>query len=165
VRDETSFAQRFDLQRLRLEGEPVVVAQDVRFDPRFTSGAFSVSQRGLIVYQAAANQDAAELVWLDRRGQRLGRLDGPGHFGAVSISPQGDQVVLSVFDSRTWRGHPRVYDLAHGSSPSRPTLGARAAAVRRGRRAGPDEPVGRRPLPAGLVQSQRGARDRTVADR
>ena len=116
VRDETLFAQRFDLQRLRLEGEPVVVAQDVRFDPRFTSGVFSVSQSGLVVYQAAGNQDDAELVWLDRRGQRLGRLDGPGHFGAVAISPQGDRVVASVFDSRTWRGHLRVYDLAHGSS-------------------------------------------------
>ncbi|MCU0225450.1 MAG: serine/threonine-protein kinase, partial [Acidobacteria bacterium] len=116
VRDATLYAQRFDLERLRLEGEPVVVAQDVRFDPRFTFGVFSVSQNGLIVYQAAGNQDDAELVWLDRRGQRLGRLDGPGHFGAVSISPQGDRVMASVFDPRNWRGHLRVYDLAHGSS-------------------------------------------------
>jgi len=116
VRDGMLMAQPFDLTRFQLEGEPAVVARDVRFDPRFSLGVFSVSDVGLVVYQAAGNQDDAEMVWLDRSGNRIGMLDGPGHFGAVSISPQGDRVAASVFDPRTWKGQLRVYDIERGTS-------------------------------------------------
>ena len=116
VRDGALVAQTFDLAQLRLEGDPAVVARDVRFDPRFSHGVFSVSDAGLIVYQAAGNQDDTELVWLDRQGRRIGTLDGPGHFGGVSISPQADRAVTSVYDPVTWRGHLRVYDIARGTS-------------------------------------------------
>ena len=109
-------AQKFDLAQLRLEGDPAVVATRVSFDPRFSHGVFSVSNSGLIVYQAAGNQDDTELVWLDRQGRRIGTLDGPGHFGGVSISPQADRAVVSVYDSVSWRGHLRVYDIARGTS-------------------------------------------------
>ena len=70
VRDNALFAQPFDAKKAALFGEPTLVAEDVHhfFGPGHA--AFSVSQAGVIAYQAA--KTPVRLVWLDRRGKELG---------------------------------------------------------------------------------------------
>src|SRR5262249_60557774 len=52
VRAGTLVAQRLDLERKALTGDPVTLADPVVFDARFAAGAVAVSAAGLVAYRA-----------------------------------------------------------------------------------------------------------------
>jgi Tol biopolymer transport system component len=115
VRDGNLFAQPFDVSELKLGGEPVAVARDVRWDGRFSLGVFSASDTTLI-YQATGEEDKTELVWLDRTGRRLGVLEAPGVHHGLALSRSGDRVAVSMSDPGSSRDYLRIFDVARGVS-------------------------------------------------
>jgi serine/threonine protein kinase len=114
VRDNALFAQPFDAKKAALSGEPTLVAEDVHhfFGPGHA--AFSVSQAGVIAYQAA--KTPVRLVWLDRRGKELGVLGQPAVVDFVRISPSGNRIAANVGDSRFGTFDLWVFEAASGAS-------------------------------------------------
>jgi Tol biopolymer transport system component len=114
VRDDTLMAQRFDAGRLALTGEPMPVAEQLRVaGAPATSGAYAVSQSGVLVYQEGLVQKSA-LVWLDRNGRELGTLSEPRGFSYLQLSPDQRHLAVSVYDDATGTRDVYLIDTARG---------------------------------------------------
>jgi hypothetical protein len=53
-RDKTLLAQRFDLRRFALTGEPATVLADIEYFPQVKRAAFAASNSGLLAAQSGA---------------------------------------------------------------------------------------------------------------
>ena len=115
VRNGDLCAQRFDPDHLKLSGPVSILVHDVRFDRRYSLGVFSAAA-GVLAFQHGAGQDQTELAWLDRTGRRVELVDGAANHDGVSLSPDGSQALVSMFDPATSRSHLEVFDLARKSS-------------------------------------------------
>lgn len=105
IRGGTLQAQRLDLGRGILTGDPVTVADPVAFDSD-NVGALSVSASGLVAYRAGG-AGQRQLVWFDRSGKTMGTLGAPdaNNLMAPSLSPDGRQA--AVF--RTVQGSANIW--------------------------------------------------------
>jgi eukaryotic-like serine/threonine-protein kinase len=85
VRGEALLAQRFDLDRGELRGEPEAVTRPVmRADVAFYRDLFSVSRGGILVFRPGSA--SRRLVWMDRRGTLLKAVGPTGAIMNVSMS-------------------------------------------------------------------------------
>ena len=114
VRETALFAQPFDAKKAALSGEPTLLAENVHhfFGPGHA--AFSVSQTGVIAYQAA--ETPVRLAWLDRQGKEIGVLGQPAVVDFVRLSPDGNRVAVDVEDSRFGTSDLWVFEAASGAS-------------------------------------------------
>jgi serine/threonine protein kinase/Tol biopolymer transport system component len=94
VREETLFAQPFDLSRFALGGTPIVVARQIVM--RGGRAALAASPGGTIVYRTGQVKSQRELVWFDRSGKELNRVRGSENMGGLtsSLSPDGRRAAL-----------------------------------------------------------------------
>jgi Tol biopolymer transport system component len=102
VRDQNLLARPVDLDFIqgRTTGsleEPSVVAASVESQLRL-SAAFSVSDTGVLVYQAAVNANRTSLLRLNRRGERLSQLGAEADYSNLEISPEGTRLLVSIND-------------------------------------------------------------------
>src|SRR5439155_5315806 len=95
IRGGTLLAQRLDLTRRELAGDPVTVADPVAFDSGSLASAVSTSATGLMAYRAGA-ANRRQLTWFDRTGKALGMFGAPGENGLVAsrLSPDGRRVAV-----------------------------------------------------------------------
>jgi serine/threonine protein kinase len=96
-RDQTLFAQRFDIVNFKLTGEPVPLFTDIGFAPRISKAAFSASKSGLLVLQRAG-ESVSQLVWYDRNGHEVGVATKPGVYGNIALSPNGKFIASDTTD-------------------------------------------------------------------
>ena len=96
IREGTLLAQRLDLGRKELTGDPVTIADPVVFDAFTFAGAFSVSAAGLVAYRSGGT-DQHQLIWFDRSGKTLGTMGTPdaNSLSGVSVSPEGLRAAVS----------------------------------------------------------------------
>jgi Tol biopolymer transport system component len=106
-------AQRFDESALKLEGEPVLIAEGFE-------GFFSASNTGILMYRKAV-ADAAnkQLTWFDRTGRQLGEVGTAANYGGIELSADGERVAVDI----TSNGNKDIWimDLARGI-PTRVTF-------------------------------------------
>jgi hypothetical protein len=90
VRAGTLVAQRLDLERKALTGDPVTLADPVAFDTATFAGAVSVSASGLVAYRAGG-ANRRQLAWFDRSGKALGAMGAPdeNNLNNPKVSPDG----------------------------------------------------------------------------
>ena len=96
LRDGTLMAQRFDVDRLALVGEPQPVAS--RVGSQGALGLFAASDGGVIAYRNGDNLPGGnrnQLTWLDRTGKEVGRVGDPGPYETVRISPGLSSIAVS----------------------------------------------------------------------
>ena len=91
-------AGRFDLKTLTLQGEPVVLLEQV--------SALSVSRTGRMVYREGSTGEAARLVWVDRAG-KVTIVDSSwvAHISSFALSPDGKRLAASIVtggDQKIW---------------------------------------------------------------
>ena len=94
---------RLVAQRLvkgELQGEPIVVWENVLYDTGTWKSVFSVSRTGLLTFQPAFTRMGHRMVWVDRGGKELGELGQPGALGDLSLSPDGRSVALTDGDPK-----------------------------------------------------------------
>ena len=105
-RDGNLLAQPFDAKGVRITGDPLAVAEQIQYFPQTHSALFSVSENGVLLYQAGSASGTAQLVWFDRSGKETGTLGGPGDQANPSISPDGKRVALNIVDKI---GNPDIW--------------------------------------------------------
>jgi Tol biopolymer transport system component len=110
-------AQRFDVGRLRLEGEPFAVADGVWGVQGL--GAFDVSDSGVLSF-AEAELPSNQLMWFDRSGKALGTAGAAGPFIHMDLSRDERRVLLERWEGM--RGDLWILDLER-NVPTRLTYG------------------------------------------
>lgn len=91
------FAQRLDVDKASLTGEPVRVADEVSYDALSAEAAFDVSDNGRLVYFAGAGPAVdRQFVWRDRTGRQLGNEAKPRLYTTnFDLSPDGTQIAVA----------------------------------------------------------------------
>jgi len=111
VRGGNLMAQKLDVKKLAMVGDPVPVAEQVAVDDRWT-GAFSVSEDGKLAFQAGGATGYA-LTWYDREG-KPGAVVATDPFSVTRLSPDGRKVAASVTDQNVGTVDIWIYDLVRG---------------------------------------------------
>jgi eukaryotic-like serine/threonine-protein kinase len=110
VREGSLIAVPFDPGKLKIEGEPKVLADNVaNFRPR-GDVALAVSQSGLLAYESPSLE--RRLQWVDRQGHTLGDLAPPTGFANPAISPDGLNVAVAVADPKNGIPNIWIYGIA-----------------------------------------------------
>jgi len=92
LRESTLFAQRWNLDTLRLEGEPVPIADDVRFGGSNGRNAFSVSATGVVVYRSGGG--TFQVNAYTRDGKPEGVVLDAAEFGGLELSPDETHLLV-----------------------------------------------------------------------
>ena len=87
MRGERFMAQRFDTTKWEALGEPFSIAEQV------AGSSFSVSDHGVLVY-TADDPGTNSLAWRDRSGKLIGRVNEPGIYGQIVLSPDEKRVAV-----------------------------------------------------------------------
>ena len=101
-RDATLWAVPFDLGGMEVTGREVRVIEDVEMDQALGLSAFSLSADGMLAYVRGVNvgeRELKELVWVDRSGRETTISAEPRAYQRPRISPQGDRLAISVYES------------------------------------------------------------------
>ncbi len=93
VKDSALMAQPFDVTRLELSGDPVVVQDGIEEHRTWWMAIFSVSQNGTLVFAPAQNPGNT-LLWMDSSGKPLGTLGEPGRYASLRLSPDERRLVV-----------------------------------------------------------------------
>lgn len=120
VRGAAVVAQPFDLKRLEVTGQPVVLAEDVYYSRAAGGAAFSVSQNGVLSWRSAFS--VVQLTWYDRTGKPLGTIGPPGRYADIRLSPNKQRVAFTRYDPQQRNEDIWTLDLTRGT-PSRLTFG------------------------------------------
>jgi Tol biopolymer transport system component len=124
MRENTLMAQRFDTSELKVEGEPVRVAEDVgTIEGTGNYSGFTVSENGMLAYRPGRNATDTSLTWIDRSGKILGTVGTSANYENPRLSPDGKR--LAVFKREGAGGDIWIFDLERpGGGPSRFTFDA-----------------------------------------
>ena len=106
-RGGTLMAQRFDLERLDVTGDPVRVADSVFSEPVTGYTGFSTSDQGGLTYKTAAGTPLMQLRLLDRTGTELRTVGAPlpTLFGFARGADAGYQNI-GISQSKLTNVHP-----------------------------------------------------------
>jgi Tol biopolymer transport system component len=103
MQNQTLLAQRFDVDKLAREGDPISVAEDVGLNPGTPiRAAFWASDAGLLVYLVNPELRRQPLVWLGRDGKSLGEV-AEDNYLQIARSPDGDRVAISRSETAAGR--------------------------------------------------------------
>jgi serine/threonine protein kinase len=122
LRDQALMAQPFNLKRLELSGDPVLVAQQVGFNGATAHPLFTVSQTGILVYQSGNMQSGWNLLWLGRDGKPVSSFPQSDRYLAPTLSPDGKRMAVGIFTGSQGIGDLWIFDLARGTG-TRVTFG------------------------------------------
>ena len=110
-RDGMLLAQTLDTNRFELIDDVVQVAGDVR--GTVNGASFSVSNNGVIVYQAQTKVDT-QLVWVNRAGEVSQTFGEPGHYDELELSPDATRLAVTIGDSIKGTSDIWIFDLTRG---------------------------------------------------
>jgi Tol biopolymer transport system component len=123
LRDAVLMAQRFDVGRLELVGDPVPLAERIEtVGGAGAVGAFAVSESGLLAYQTGGSDLRSQLIWFDRAGKQLATVGAPADQMSLELSPKGTRLAISVLDPAANARDIWVYDLARDNLRTRFTF-------------------------------------------
>jgi serine/threonine-protein kinase len=93
----------FDLKTLKVTGGPVPLVEGVWRAIAEYAPQYAVSDSGTLVYIPGTVGAATQrtLLWVDRKGKEVQIAAAPNNYQALSISPDGTKVALSVYPSAT----------------------------------------------------------------
>jgi eukaryotic-like serine/threonine-protein kinase len=111
--DKTLLAQRFDLKRFALTGEPTTILTEIQYVPQVKKAVFAVSDTGLLVAQSGSAAALSQPTWFDRKGNAVGVVGKPGAYGDVSIAPNGRFVAVGKTDEESQNTDVWIYELQH----------------------------------------------------
>ncbi len=102
IQNDNLYAQKLNLRRWALEGEPEQVAAGVYSNVTGRSASFSISRNGVVAWMAG-RAGLAQLTRFDRTGKVLGTA-GPTGFADVRLSPDEKHVLMYAVADRAGFG-------------------------------------------------------------
>jgi serine/threonine protein kinase len=109
LQDSTLFAQLFDEKTLEIIGESFPVIEQVSFSgtDALTTGNFTISNNGVLIYQDARNlidsEVNQELSWVDRTGKKISQTGPSGKYSNFRLSRDEKKIVFDrVSNSGNW---------------------------------------------------------------
>jgi Tol biopolymer transport system component len=102
VRESTLLAQPFDAERRSLTGEPFPLAENLEVNTGSGSGAFAVSDTGVLVYQTIRTP-ISRPVWIDREGRHAPIPSEPARFSELSMSRDGSRAAAAIWNDASER--------------------------------------------------------------
>jgi serine/threonine protein kinase/Tol biopolymer transport system component len=112
ARDGALVAQPFDAGRGRLTGDALPLVERVQTFPAVAAAAFSVSESGLLAYQAGTTDERSQILWFDRTGKQTETGIPAGAVDSPRLSHDGRRIAFRIED-RQGRGDLWIYDVAH----------------------------------------------------
>jgi len=113
LRDRTLLAQPFDAERLKLEGEPTAIADEVGRRWGTQQGGFSASQNGVLTYWSV-EPGLQQITLVGREGNTLGIIGEPDHYIYLELSPDEKRVALTRADPSSGTFDIWLMELARG---------------------------------------------------
>ena len=107
----TLMAQKFDLDREELEGQPFPLAEDVLLITGAATAVYSVSHEGTLAYMRGTIDDALSLRWLDRNGMEQEAVGDQAIYTSLTLSPDARRAALMVIDQAAGTADIWVLDL------------------------------------------------------
>ncbi|MBI4468216.1 MAG: serine/threonine-protein kinase [Acidobacteria bacterium] len=114
LREGVLMAQRFDPERLEVAGDAFPIAEQIQYSQLLARGVYSVSENGVLAYQAGDATRDSQLTWFDRLGKPLGVLGDPVPQGRPHLSPNGKTAIVEVLERKTKNQDIWIYELARG---------------------------------------------------
>jgi eukaryotic-like serine/threonine-protein kinase len=120
VRDGSLVRVSFDINALKVSGEPTAVADHVLNSTASGAASFSASTNGILTYLPGVGftsggwTGTGRLVWFSRMGDALGPVAEPGDYRNPRLSPDGKQLLVEKDDegiSDIW-----IFDLSRGAA-------------------------------------------------
>jgi Tol biopolymer transport system component len=112
LRETTLVARPFDTNMRKFTGEAVPLVENILFLGGGAGAAvFSASDNGTLVYSAGGGRANDNLIWQDREGKQVQKLNQQGIFAHVSLAPHGNVAVVYVSDQSTGNNDLWLYDL------------------------------------------------------
>jgi serine/threonine protein kinase len=123
LRQNTLMAQPFDAKRLEFTGDAFPIADPVLEDTGSVKAVFSASDNGNLTYGEGSSSAARQLVWLDRNGKEVGKVEGQEGYSGPTISRDGKKIAYTLESSGydIWS-----YDIGRGVK-TRLTFGSASA--------------------------------------
>lgn len=114
--NKTLLAQRFDISRFALIGEPTAMLVDLQYQPQVKRAVFGSSDNGVLIAQTGSAVALSQLVWFDRKGKELGVVGKPDVYGNVSIAPNRASVAVDRTDMSNQLQDIWTYEIRQGST-------------------------------------------------
>jgi eukaryotic-like serine/threonine-protein kinase len=105
------FAQKLDVRRAALSGEPVIVAEDVLFSLGSRRLGVATADGRALLYQKQDEPPIRQLVWYSRDGKEGEAIGSPAEYGHFAMSPDGARIVLEQIDSTRSAGDLWLLDI------------------------------------------------------
>jgi serine/threonine protein kinase/Tol biopolymer transport system component len=121
MRQGVLVAQRFDPNKLEVQGDPIPVTEGVRYLASVGNFQASVSANGILAYRAGGDVSQVQLTWFDRTGHNVGTVGAPGPYPNFALSPDARRIALDRTDLDTIQRDIWVMDIDRGA-PSRLTF-------------------------------------------
>jgi len=112
IRDGALLAQKIDLSRWEMKGDPATMGERVSGSNWFGYSLFTVSE-GTLVYLPGLTVPL-QLTWFDRNGHSLGTVGEPRVFNNVRLSPDGRWIAADVFDASRNNSEIWTFDAVTG---------------------------------------------------
>jgi eukaryotic-like serine/threonine-protein kinase len=120
-REKVLIAQRFNLNRFALTGDPTTILTEIQQLPQIGRAVFGASGEGLLVAQTGSQIAQSQPRWFDRKGNELGTVGQPDVYGNISLAPNGRSVAVNKTDPGSLNTDIWIYEL-QGSSSKRLTF-------------------------------------------
>jgi Tol biopolymer transport system component/predicted Ser/Thr protein kinase len=114
-REKTLFAQKFDINTLKLSGEAVPVLKGVSSLPRILRDDYAASNGDVLVVQRGNDALLSRLVWRDRQGNETGSVGKPDAYANIALAPNGKAVAFDKTDQETQNSDVWTYDFERAS--------------------------------------------------
>ena len=127
LRQNTLMAQPFDTKRLEFAGDAFPIADPVLEDTGTMRDVISGSGDGTVAYAEGSTGVAHQLVWVDRNGKEVNKVEGQETYSNPIISPDGKKLAYTLessgFDIWSYDiGHKLKTRLTFGSASSQANL-------------------------------------------
>ena len=109
-------AQRRSLDDLRPLGEPIPIAENVRFIVNRHTGNFALSDNGALAYSVGIRGVRSRLTWFDLNGKKLSTVGEPAPIDGFSLSPDSARAIVRTESDR--QGTDLGCTTSHVESPA-----------------------------------------------